>query len=298
MMIASPAEAVTAQPAPSRPGSWTPDMSQQPGSRVPGSSQAPGTWSPGSSQQPGSWLPGLLPPGLFNPLPSWPTPALPTTPTPAPSTSGPAKPVPAPTKSTPVTSAPTTPAKPLPTSPAPTTSVPTKPAPTKPAPTTPAPTKPTPSKPVPTTPSPTKSAPTPAPTGSTPAKSAEQTLEAEVSRLINEQRTANGCAALTLDDKLTAAARGHSAWMARTGTLSHTGDGGSTFVTRAKAAGYAQPSAENIAMGYRSTKEVVDGWMNSSGHRTNILNCRSTTAGVGVAFTADGTPYYTQVFGY
>ncbi len=86
--------------------------------------------------------------------------------------------------------------------------------------------------------------------------------------------------------------------MARTGTLSHTGDGGSTFVTRAKAAGYAQPSAENIAMGYRSTKEVVDGWMNSSGHRTNILNCRSTTAGVGVAFTADGTPYYTQVFGY
>jgi uncharacterized protein YkwD len=142
----------------------------------------------------------------------------------------------------------------------------------------------------PTTPAPT----TPAPA---PSDSADQALQGEVNRLVDVQRTSNGCTALTVNDQLTTAARGHSAWMAQSGTLSHTGDGGSTFVTRANAAGYAQPSAENIAMGYRTAAEVVDGWMGSSGHRANILNCESTTVGVGVAYAADGTPYYTQVFG-
>ncbi|MEV0895201.1 CAP domain-containing protein [Actinoplanes sp. NPDC049802] len=174
---------------------------------------------------------------------------------------------------------------------------PSWPTPGKPAPIKPAPTKPAPTKPAPTQTTPAKPG-TPAPGTTAPAKSSEQTLQTEVNRLINIERGNNGCAALTVNDQLTAAARGHSAWMAQTGTFSHTGSGGSTFATRVKAAGYAQPSAENIAYGYRTAAEVVNGWMNSSGHRANIVNCKSKTVGVGVVFSADGTPYYTQNFGY
>jgi uncharacterized protein YkwD len=85
--------------------------------------------------------------------------------------------------------------------------------------------------------------------------------------------------------------------MAQTGAFSHTGSGGSTFVSRANAAGYAEPSSENIAWGYRSAQDVVGGWMNSPGHRANILNCKSTAVGVGVVYAANGDPYYTQDFG-
>ncbi|GIF13908.1 CAP domain-containing protein [Actinoplanes teichomyceticus] len=130
------------------------------------------------------------------------------------------------------------------------------------------------------------------------AKAAEQTLQADILRLTNEQRTAHGCAPLAENAALTAAARGHSAWMGTSGTFSHTGRGGSDFVARARAAGYAKPSAENIAWGYRSADEVVDTWMHSPGHRRNILNCRSTTVGVGAVYAASGAPYYTQDFGY
>ncbi len=130
------------------------------------------------------------------------------------------------------------------------------------------------------------------------AKAAEQSLQADIIRLTNEQRADHGCAALTVNDKLTDAARGHSAWMGATGQFSHTGRGGSNFVARSKAAGYARPSAENIAWGYRSAGEVVDAWMHSPGHRANILNCRSTTVGVGAVYSQSGAPYYTQEFGY
>ncbi|MEU4693527.1 CAP domain-containing protein [Actinoplanes sp. NPDC023714] len=130
------------------------------------------------------------------------------------------------------------------------------------------------------------------------AKPGETTLQNEINRLINIQRTTHGCAALKVDAKLTTAARGHSAWMAQTGTFSHTGRSNSNFVARSKAAGYAKPSAENIAWGYRTAAQVVNGWMNSPGHRTNILNCKSKTVGVGAVFSANGTPYYTQDFGY
>ena len=135
-------------------------------------------------------------------------------------------------------------------------------------------------------------------TAAAPAKATEQTLQNEINRLINVQRTANGCAALTVDAKLTVAARGHSAFMAQTGSFSHTGRSNSNFVVRSKAAGYAKPSAENIAYGYRTAAQVVNGWMNSPGHRTNILNCKSKTVGVGAVYSANGTPYYTQDFGY
>ncbi|GIE80688.1 hypothetical protein Aph02nite_66380 [Actinoplanes philippinensis] len=136
------------------------------------------------------------------------------------------------------------------------------------------------------------------PAEAAPAKASEQALQTEVNRLTNIERTRQGCAALKVNAQLTTAARGHSAWMARTGTFSHTGSGGSSFVARARATGYGQPSAENIAWGYQTAASVVEGWMRSPGHRENILNCKSKSVGVGVVLSANGTPYYTQDFGY
>jgi uncharacterized protein YkwD len=81
--------------------------------------------------------------------------------------------------------------------------------------------------------------------------------------------------------------------------FSHTGSDGSDFVAREIGAGYpaSGPSAENIAWGYRTPQEVVTGWMNSPGHRANILNCSSVAVGVGMIRAADGSPYWTQDFG-
>ncbi|MFC4065867.1 CAP domain-containing protein [Actinoplanes subglobosus] len=136
------------------------------------------------------------------------------------------------------------------------------------------------------------------PAEAAPAKASEQALQTEVNRLTNVERTKHGCAALKVNTQLTTAARGHSTYMAKTGTFSHTGSGGSSFVARAKATGYGQPSAENIAWGFTTAASVVDGWMKSPGHRANILNCKSKSVGVGVVYAASGTPYYTQDFGY
>ncbi|MDI6100317.1 CAP domain-containing protein [Actinoplanes sp. NEAU-A12] len=136
------------------------------------------------------------------------------------------------------------------------------------------------------------------PAEAAPAKASEQALQTEINRLTNIERTSNGCPAVTVNAALTKAARGHSGHMAQTGSFSHTGRGGSRFVARVKAAGYAKPSSENIAFGYQTASAVVDGWMKSPGHRANILNCKSKTVGVGAVFSANGTPYYTQNFGF
>ena len=123
--------------------------------------------------------------------------------------------------------------------------------------------------------------------------------ENEVVALTNAQRTANRCPALRSDARLVAAARAHSADMVQQGFFSHTGSNGSNFVAREIAAGYPRrgPSAENIAWGYRTPRDVVTGWMNSPGHRANILNCESVAVGVGLVYESDGTAYWTQDFG-
>ncbi|MBM2621888.1 CAP domain-containing protein [Actinoplanes sp. LDG1-06] len=123
--------------------------------------------------------------------------------------------------------------------------------------------------------------------------------ETEVVKLTNAERTARGCKALRIDDRLVTAARAHSTDMVKQNFFSHTGSDGSNFVTREVRAGYPRngASAENIAWGYRTPQQVVTGWMNSPGHRKNILNCASTAVGVGVAYTSGGAPYWTQDFG-
>lgn len=123
--------------------------------------------------------------------------------------------------------------------------------------------------------------------------------EAEVVKLTNAERTAKGCPALRVDERLVAAARAHSTDMVRANFFSHTGSNGSNFVAREVAAGYPRKgaSAENIAWGYRTPQAVVTAWMNSPGHRKNILNCSSVAVGVGLAFKSSGSAYWTQDFG-
>lgn len=78
--------------------------------------------------------------------------------------------------------------------------------------------------------------------------------------------------------------------------MTHTGSDGSDAGTRISRAGYAAGTwGENVAAGFGSADSVVEGWMNSSGHRANILNGAYTQIGVAVAYSADGTPYWTMV---
>lgn len=144
-----------------------------------------------------------------------------------------------------------------------------------------------------TSPTPRRTA-TKTPTRATPGGDSR---EAQVLEIVNEERTANGCDPVVMNNQLAEAARLHSQDQGEHTNMSHTGSDGSDFVERAREAGYASPIGENVAMGYPTAAAVMDGWMNSSGHRANILNCDAKAMGVGVATGADGRLYWTQVFG-
>jgi uncharacterized protein YkwD len=122
-------------------------------------------------------------------------------------------------------------------------------------------------------------------------------MENAVTALINKQR-AGKCDPVRTDERLRTAARRHSADMAKNDYFSHVSKDGSSFVDRIARTGYPRSGAasENIAAGYVSAKAVVDGWMNSEGHRNNIMNCGSKAVGVGLAYRGS-TPYWTQDFG-
>jgi uncharacterized protein YkwD len=123
-------------------------------------------------------------------------------------------------------------------------------------------------------------------------------LMSEVVTRTNQQRHRNGCGQLAVDHELTEASVRQSLYMARTGFFSHVWRDGTTFVARSRAAGYRQPSGENIAWGYETADEVIKAWMNSPSHRANILNCDARSIGTGVVYGYNGIPYYTEVFGY
>ncbi|HKY66945.1 MAG TPA: CAP domain-containing protein, partial [Acidimicrobiales bacterium] len=90
-------------------------------------------------------------------------------------------------------------------------------------------------------------------------------------------------------------AQAHSDDMAANDYFSHDSLDGRSFADRMRAAGYPSPGGENIAQGQQGPQAVHDAWMNSSGHRANILNCGFTTIGVGLHA---GTWTWTQDFGY
>jgi uncharacterized protein YkwD len=123
--------------------------------------------------------------------------------------------------------------------------------------------------------------------------------ENEVIRLVNAERRHAGCRSLTLNTRLRTAIRLHVAELGRHGNLylSHVSDDGRTFVDRAKAQGYGDPGGENVARGQRDAADVMDSWMNSAGHRANIVNCSFKAIGVGVTRGVDGTLVWGQIFG-
>jgi len=123
--------------------------------------------------------------------------------------------------------------------------------------------------------------------------------ETEVIRLVNVERDKAGCGPVKLNTKLRTAIRLHVQELGRHGDLyiSHVSDDGRSFVDRAKAQGYADPGGENVARGQRNAADVMNSWMNSEGHRANILNCDFKAIGAGVAQGVDGTLVWGQLFG-
>lgn len=118
--------------------------------------------------------------------------------------------------------------------------------------------------------------------------------ESEVIRLVNQVRAENGLKALSPNWELSRVARYKSEDMARNGYFSHTSPTYGTPFQMIRAFGLSFRSAgENIAYGQRTPAAVVDAWMNSSGHRANILSASYTQIGVG--YCADGR-YWTQMF--
>lgn len=143
--------------------------------------------------------------------------------------------------------------------------------------------------PAPTPVTPQPSQPTPQPVQ--PAADFVSAVESEIFRLINIERAANGLAALKVDATLASVARAHSADMAKNNYFSHTNLQGCSSSCRVTNAGYAWSAVgENIykMTGYKLSAAdtaalMVKGWMQSAGHRANILNKNYTYHGVGVA---------------
>ncbi len=105
-------------------------------------------------------------------------------------------------------------------------------------------------------------------------------IEANIVMYTNQERVRHGLPPLEVDKKLMKSAREHAAWMTRNQSMVHT----------------SRPVAENIAMGQPHSSDAVGAWMNSSGHRANILNSRHSRIGVAAYRTASGTIYWCQQF--
>ncbi|MFR1354812.1 MAG: CAP domain-containing protein [[Clostridium] symbiosum] len=118
---------------------------------------------------------------------------------------------------------------------------------------------------------------------------------AQVVNLVNEERAKAGLSPLTADRSVTSAAQRRAREIET--NFSHTRPNGSSFSTALSEAGVNyRSSGENIAYGQTSASSVMQGWMNSSGHRANILNGNFTKIGVGHYKSASGVDYWTQLF--
>lgn len=116
----------------------------------------------------------------------------------------------------------------------------------------------------------------------------------QVVALVNAERAKYGLSALKVDSRVQQAAQVRAAETVQ--SFSHTRPNGSSFSTALTEAGVSYTrSGENIAYGQSTPQQVVQAWMNSSGHRANILNESFTTIGVGYTVSG-GTAYWAQLF--
>lgn len=166
---------------------------------------------------------------------------------------------------------------------------------------------PTPSRSAAPTPSPTSAAPQPSSAPPAPSQPGPGGLAApapgqtafitQVIKLVNVQRAQNGCGPVTANGQLQQAAQHQSDDMAARQFFDHTNPDGAGPQQRIEATGYQWSTwGENIARGQSDPASVMNSWMNSPGHRANILNCAFKQLGVGVHM-GQGGPWWTQDFG-
>ncbi|MER6116610.1 sigma-70 family RNA polymerase sigma factor [Streptomyces sp. NPDC001743] len=133
--------------------------------------------------------------------------------------------------------------------------------------------------------------------GAPAAQAPPQSTAAQVVALVNKERGAAGCGPLTEDAQLTDAAQRHSDDMAARNFFEHSNPDGADPGERVTEAGYRWSTyGENIARGQQTPAAVMESWMNSPGHRANILNCAFEDIGIGI-HQGPGGPWWTQDFG-
>jgi len=122
-------------------------------------------------------------------------------------------------------------------------------------------------------------------------------LEDEVIRLVNVEREKNGLPALEKNNEVCRVARTKSYDMIEKNYFSHSSPVyGSPFNMMEHHGLKFSAAAENIGMGQKTPAEIMKSWMDSPGHRANILSKTVTQIGVGAGKTANGTLYWTQLF--
>src|SRR3954468_18298454 len=124
--------------------------------------------------------------------------------------------------------------------------------------------------------------------------------ENRIFQLINGERARRGIRPLVYNGELDRMAKIQATNMAHFQKMAHVLPEAQlpTLADRAHYVGYGyREIAENVALGYPSAESVVRGWMNSSGHRRNILNAGVVETGIGIARSSAGGIYYAQVFG-
>ena len=126
--------------------------------------------------------------------------------------------------------------------------------------------------------------------------SSESRYISEVVSLVNAERAKEGLSALQMDSSLNSAAQVRAKEIVT--NFSHTRPNGSSCFTALSEAGIKyNGSGENIAYGQKTPAEVVNAWMNSAGHRANIMSSKFTKIGVG-CYNSNGTYYWSQFFTY
>ncbi|CEG38769.1 CAP domain [Plasmopara halstedii] len=132
------------------------------------------------------------------------------------------------------------------------------------------------------------------------AVSSSDGIQADLLKAVNRERAAYKLPPLCLNIKLKEAAQGHSNDMAFKNYMSHQGSDGSTMSQRLQEKHYDSTAAgENVAAGHNSVDKVMEAWMNSPGHRANILREKFTMFGCGYAYDSNSMYkiYWTQNFG-
>ncbi|MFJ7087270.1 CAP domain-containing protein [Streptomyces griseus] len=147
------------------------------------------------------------------------------------------------------------------------------------------------------TPAPPKTSTAPPPTKKPSPSPTDASARSEVLALVNQERAKVGCSPLSTSAPLTSLAQNFSEDMAARGFFDHTDPDGDTPWDRAAQAGVQGLGAENIARGQADAQAVMEAWMNSEGHRANILNCDYKTIGIGV-HEGSGGPWWVQNFGF